>query len=250
MSIRKEDLYDLDIVDSFELLSDGYTTYLTTSVISTSNIDNSIVINLPADGEGIITGKDHPVEVGDRVWLTGTSGGLADGYFIINSILTDTSFTISTTISTSTGGTIYFMYQSGAKSVGFDPTGLVVTTAKNVQDAIRDVAQNATGISSSQHAVIRQLIHFISEGPAEGFASGAYKEILPLANPFPTSIIWYTDISKTNKIVEKIISYNTNKTPSTIIWKMYDTSNILLVTVTDTISYSGVFELSRIRTII
>lgn len=106
-----------------------------------------------------------------------------------------------------------------------------------------------SGISINQHQALRQLIHFINEGPASGFATGAYKEILPLANPFPTDIIWYTDSSKTNKIVEKTIVYNSNKTPNTITWRMYSESNILLATVADTIAYTGIFETSRTRLI-
>jgi len=111
-------------------------------------------------------------------------------------------------------------------------------------------SQSSGGITDSQHKSLRQLIHFINEGPADGFASGAYKEILPAANPFPTSIIWYTDNIKTNKIVEKTIVYNTNKTPNSITWKMYDINNILIATIIDSITYNGVFELSRTRTII
>ena len=103
-------------------------------------------------------------------------------------------------------------------------------------------------MTDAQHDSLRQLIHFINEGPGTGVASGAYKEILPKSNPFPTSITWYTNSSKTNKIVEKIINYNSNKTPGSIIWKMYDTNGNILVTLTDTISYSGEFETSRTRT--
>jgi len=100
------------------------------------------------------------------------------------------------------------------------------------------------------HDPVRSLIHFIDNGPAEGFATGAYKEVLPTANPFPTSIIWYTDNGKAQKIVEKTITYTT-AFPTTIQWKMYDTDGTtVLVTVTDTISYSGPFETDRTRTIV
>ena len=106
-----------------------------------------------------------------------------------------------------------------------------------------------TGISETQHKTLRQLIHFIDNGPAEGFATGAYRETLPSANPFPTSVIWYTDSGKTDKIVEKLITY-TGVNPTTIQWKMYDVDgSTVLATVTDAISYSGVFETSRTRTI-
>lgn len=109
--------------------------------------------------------------------------------------------------------------------------------------------RSGSGLSEAAHKALRQLIHFIDEGPAEGFATGAYKEILPSANPFPTSVIWWESNSKLEKIVEKTITY-TGVFPTTIAWKMYDTDgSTLLVTVTDTISYTGPFEISRARAI-
>lgn len=108
-----------------------------------------------------------------------------------------------------------------------------------------------SGITTSQHRALRQLIHLADEGgPFEGFATGAYQETLPAANPFPTSVIWWTSSAKTSKIVEETITYNGNKTVATDQWKAYDTDGItVLATVTDTISYSGVFETSRTRAI-
>jgi hypothetical protein len=248
MVIRKEDLADLDIVDSSELASDGYAVYLSSILISTNSIGNVITIVLPSDGEGLITGRDHLANAGDRVRLTGTSGGLADGYFIINSILSETSFSVNTSIVSSTGGTIYFMYPVGAKSVGFDPSGLLTITAHNVQDAIKEVAYNATGISEPIHKTLRHIIHFIDDGPGDGFLSGSYKEILPLKDPFPTSVIWWESSAKIKKLLEKAYTYNANKTVSQAQWKIYDTDgSTVLTTVTDTIVYSGVFELNRTR---
>lgn len=249
MTIDKKDIRDLDIVDADELISDGYSVYLTSTVISTTNSTSIIVINLPSDGEGILTGKDHLVNPSDRVYLVETSEGLADGYYIVNEVLTDTTFSVNESIADSTGGTIYFMYPVGASNIGFDPTGLSNVTSHNIQGAIRELSLNTVGMSESQHEALRQLIHFISEGPASGFASGAYKEILPAAEPFPTSVIWYTSAAKTNKIVEKLIVYNSNKTPNTITWKMYDPFDVLLATVIDTIAYNGIFEVNRTRTI-
>lgn len=106
------------------------------------------------------------------------------------------------------------------------------------------------GLNAEQHAALRQLIHLADgDGPFEGFASGAYCETLPAADPFPTSMIWYTASDKLHKIVEETITYNPNKTIATDQWKVYNAAGNLLVTVTDTISYSGVFETSRTRTI-
>lgn len=251
MPIRKSDLFDLDIKDAYELASDGYSSYLTTTVVSTTAGTKIIVIDLPSDGEGLIIGADHPVESGDRVRLTGTSGGSADGYYTVNNILTDLSFDVLEPINSSTGGTIDFIYTSGASKIGFDPTGIAVTTATNIQDALKDVANNASGITANVHKSLRQLIHFIDEGPAEGFATGAYREILPSASPFPTSFIWWESNAKIKKIVEKTYTYNPNKTVSQVEWKMYDTDGVtVLVTVADTIIYSGIFETSRTRSIV
>lgn len=109
--------------------------------------------------------------------------------------------------------------------------------------------RSGSGISEAQHKTIRQLIHFISEGPAEGFASGAYKEVLPSGSIFPTSIIWWESSSKLKKIVEQTVTW-TGVNPTTEVWKIYDTDgSTVLATVSDTISYSGVVETTRTRTI-
>jgi hypothetical protein len=106
------------------------------------------------------------------------------------------------------------------------------------------------GITEAEHRNLRQLIHFIEEGPAEGFATGAYQETLPSANPFPTSIIWWTSSAKVAKIVEETITYNSNKTIATDAWVMYAVDgSTVLATVVDTYSYSGVFETSKTRAI-
>lgn len=117
--------------------------------------------------------------------------------------------------------------------------------------AILDGIIASSGLSPLAHRTLRQLIHFIDEGPAEGFATGAYSETLPAASPFPTSFIWWVSSAKLQKIVEETVTYNSNKTINTDQWKMYDEDGTTLIaTVTDTYAYSGVFELSRIRTIV
>ena len=107
------------------------------------------------------------------------------------------------------------------------------------------------GISEATHQALRQLIHFIDDGPTCGFTTGAFKEILPAGNPFPTSYVWYESAAKVKKIVELTVTRNANKTPATEQWQMYDTDGItVLCTVTDAISYTAVFETSRTRTIV
>lgn len=113
-----------------------------------------------------------------------------------------------------------------------------------------DPRTGGSGISEAQHKTLRQLIHFIDSGPAEGFASGAYLEILPSGNPFPTSEIWYTSAAKTDKIVELSTTYNSNKTIATEVWRVYDTDgSTVLATITDTYAYSGVIITDITRTI-
>jgi len=105
------------------------------------------------------------------------------------------------------------------------------------------------GLTASEHKILRQLIHFIEDGPAEGFVSGAYKETLPSGDPFPTSEIWWESSLKLKKIVELTTTWS-GVTITQEVWEVYNTDGItVLATVTDVISYSGIFETSRTRTI-
>jgi len=136
--------------------------------------------------------------------------------------------------------------------IGLDPVLVGEITLNAGEIKARDVygtfnLRSGSGLTPSAHETLRQLIHFIDNGPAEGFTSGAYREITGTA--FPSAIIWWTDSGKTDKIVEKLITY-TGAFPTTIQWKMYDTDgSTVLATVTDAITYSGAFETSRTRTI-
>jgi hypothetical protein len=107
-----------------------------------------------------------------------------------------------------------------------------------------------TGISEPQHKTLLQLIHFIDEGPAEGFTSGATKTVT--GGLFPTLIQWKRQDA--TLLVEKIITRSgggaTAVKPTPIVWKVYDTDgSTVLATVSDAITYSGIAEVSRVRTI-
>lgn len=118
-----------------------------------------------------------------------------------------------------------------------------------VAKTLSELLAGSGGLTETGHRILRQLIHFIDEGPAEGFASGAYKEILPSAAIFPTSVIWWESSSKLKKIVERTLTW-TGPNLTTSVWEMYDTDGTtVLATVTDAISYSGIFETTRTRTI-
>lgn len=110
-----------------------------------------------------------------------------------------------------------------------------------------EVGLSGSGLSTSQHNALRQLIHFLDDGPGDGFASGTYKEIT-YTGLLVTNETWYTDNTKVDKIVQLDITY-TGLLPTSEVWKMYDTDgSTVLVTLTDSITYSGVLEQDRTRT--
>lgn len=85
-------------------------------------------------------------------------------------------------------------------------------------------------------------------------AMGRYKEVTysPTVKPLPTSITWYVDASKTVKLVEKIYTYGhpvIKVIPTSIVLRLYDGSNNLLRTITDTVYYTGISEASRTRVV-
>ena len=109
--------------------------------------------------------------------------------------------------------------------------------------------RSGSGLSEAAHKTLRQLIHFIDDGPAEGFLSGAYKETTPAGNPFPTLEVWWESSSKLKKLVELATTWS-GALITAEVWKVYDTDGTtVLATVTDAITYSGPFENTRTRTI-
>jgi hypothetical protein len=135
---------------------------------------------------------------------------------------------------------------------GFDPPNVGDIYRNGTDIKAKDGAgvfnlRSGTGLSEAAHRTLRQLIHFIDEGPAEGFASGAFRATT--GTVFPTAIVWWTSSGMTSKIVEKLLTY-TGAFATTIQWKMYDVDgSTVLAIVTDVITLSGSFETSRTRTI-
>jgi hypothetical protein len=108
----------------------------------------------------------------------------------------------------------------------------------------------SSALDASTHEVLRQLIHFIDEGPGGGFASGAYKVVT--GTPWPSAVTWWVDNSMTQKIVEQLITRNSNQAATLITWNVYATDGVTIAeSLTDTITLdsSGVFELARTRAI-
>ena len=216
-------------------------------VTSTSSITKNIYVTTG-------TFQKYKVNINDIAVIT---GGAAVGEYTVSGINDQQQITVYENIADTSGvGTLSIYNPVAASKIGVDPTNITGTIATNLQEVLEDLSQQvvASGINENTHASLHQLIHFIDEGPAEQFTSGAYKEILPMGNIFPISVIWYTDNTKTKKLVEKTIERSigaaTNIKPTPITWKVYDTDGItILATVSDAIVYSGIIEYTRIRTI-
>lgn len=105
---------------------------------------------------------------------------------------------------------------------------------------LTELLAGVSGITEGSHPTLRQLIHFINEGPAEGFTSG-YREIGD--GPFPTYKIWYEDETKVKKIVEKLMTWN-GVFKNTNTWKIYDVDGTTVVAqAIDTFDWSlGIFK--------
>ncbi len=121
----------------------------------------------------------------------------------------------------------------------------VVTGAEHT---LTELLAGSAGLTESSHKTLRQLIHFLNDGPGGGFASGAFKESAP-TGPFPTSEIWWESSSKLKKIVSLDTTWSGAKITQEV-WKVFDPDgSTVLATITDAISYVGAFESSRTRTI-
>lgn len=141
MPLSKADLYDADVYDAPELNTDSTTVYLTT-VVTTTVATNTVNVALPSDGEGILTSRDHPVAIGDKADITGTSGGTGDGTYTVATIVTDLQFTTVETIASSSGGSVNFRYPSGATNIGIDQTKQNITSANHLQQVITDLSNH------------------------------------------------------------------------------------------------------------
>jgi len=120
--------------------------------------------------------------------------------------------------------------------------------SSNLEKTLTEVLGGVGSLSEEAHKALRQLIHFMDDGPAEGYGSGAYREVT--GGVKPTSITWYTDDTKADKIVEKVLTW-TGVNVTTIQWAIYDDDgSTVLASVTDVITYSGIFETSRARMIV
>lgn len=127
------------------------------------------------------------------------------------------------------------------------------TQHANANDAIyaleNKVGIDFSNVNTSLDYILRFLLVTQTQHPNGGYAETSY-----VNNQFPiiSNVIWYTDATKTIKLVELALSYGSIKIlPTTETLKLFDGTSLNVVkrTITDTITYNKVFEVSRTRII-
>lgn len=230
MPITKADISDADFIDALELSSDGSIAFLSSlTITSTTNASSQVLFSLAAGSEGLLNGRTNPVEAGDILVITGTSGGVADGTYTILSVVSDTVVTVttSTSIATSTGGTGTFKYPVGSSKVGFDPTGLSATSSHLVSSAIKDIATSVGSTTLNYDFLLD------NEPDSVGIT---YANTL-VGNQI--TVETWTNTSTTNKIKTINYTYTANKL-TTEVRKIYDSTGIVIVAQTTmTYTYTG-----------
>ena len=208
-------LNDEELVGTEELLADGTVDIFTGATVVSTTTGTKVVVLSGVD----LFREPEQLEEFDKVTLSGTSPDV-DGDYTVDEVLTLTSFSVKESIGTSTGGTCTAKYPSGARKVGFDPTGLTNVTETNVQEAIEelDSAVSGGGLMVGSHRTVDQLVH--------GIAETSWEEYVYTGNKVTSIIVW-TDNSKTKKIREEIFTY-TGRQVTKIETKQYDGSGNLV----------------------
>jgi len=114
---------------------------------------------------------------------------------------------------------------------------------------LTELLSGSGGLTESQHKALRQLIHFLPDGPGPGWGSGPNYKETTYDGLKPTAEVWWETSSKSKKIFSVDTTYTGIK-PSTETFKVYDTDgSTVLAQAVDAITYSGLLETSRTRTI-
>ena len=119
----------------------------------------------------------------------------------------------------------------------------------DVVEAIESkVGVNLSNVNTSLDYIANLFLMTATQNPKGNFA----EKISVPGSVLPQLITWYTDATKTVKLVDKQFTYGTPKpVPTEIVMRLYDgtVSNVVVRTVTDTITYTNLFETSRSRSI-
>ena len=122
--------------------------------------------------------------------------------------------------------------------------GLTFTDAKT-SHVLGELVSSTTGQVGS-HNALPDIIHFLSDGPGDGFASGAYLSTT-FAGPLITSRVWWTTAAMTQRIFAIVYAY---KGPllSTVTYTLFNAQGVQVRLLTDTLTYNGPLLASVTRT--
>lgn len=97
------------------------------------------------------------------------------------------------------------------------------------------------------HNAVQDIIHFLPDGPGDGWASGAVC-VEGTSGPLSTGWVWYTDSSQTKRIIAMARTYN-GPLVLTEKYTLYSANGTTVLRVlTDTFTYAGPLLQSRTRT--
>lgn len=146
----------------------------------------------------------------------------------------------------------------GYSVIGNPPGQLKVTFIGEVDDLVFLFAGSAGALTPAQHDALRQLIHFVDEGPGDGFPPGSTKVVT--GGLFPTDITWWdqdpmvfplTAKKIVSKTIERALGPATKLKPTPVVWTMYAADGVtVLQQLNDDITYVGVAETKRVRTVV
>jgi starvation-inducible outer membrane lipoprotein len=228
MGISRADIIDADIVDAQELAATGATSYRSDTVVSTVSATKIVTLTTTF---GILY-HDDPVEPGDKVVLTGTSG--ADGTYTVFSVLSANTFDVVETIANSTGGTAAFLYKAGAERIGVDSSGFVNSASSSLQGVLQDfdaaitTPSSGLGLTELEHESLTTQVHNV--------AQNSYVQVTRSGGAV-VSVITYVDNTLTTKIREDLITRSGGLVTS-VETKQY-AGGLLSSTLTKTINRSG-----------
>lgn len=204
-------------------------------------------------------GHDHD-GINSRPIKIGTSGSVSgSGYFDISpsSSLGETVFNINVALldlSSSIDNLSISSSQIAFESQDVELTPSAVRVNLTGSGVSGSVTSSLGGDKVTYHIPgfdFRQVQILMEYGPFEPFGSGMFHSFSYGPTPYVSYSVWFTDISKTKKIFDvEYQNRNQRKQAEKIIYKVYETDGLNVKnTVTDIITYVGVLETTRTRTV-
>jgi hypothetical protein len=224
---------------------------LTSGIIADSRIQGSI-FNLE---QSIAANDGYVLEI--RTFL-----GLPDAETNLTNLITNTSsyYILSALPSESTVADAINLINNSIGNRTYSPTAISnipgLASGQTITSSIEALANAITstgGLTAEQHKTLRQAVHLLPNGPYDGYfdsslSNNLYCEVTPNNNPFPTQATWYTAPDMLNRIIQLNVTYNQNKTISSCIYYIYDSSNNIIKQITENFQYNGIFLSNITRT--